>query len=362
MNWEDELSDRFLSNGHQLTMKELEEHRLQDRIKKSRRRIDYRKKSFFWLGHKLELPHWLNLSEMLQRIDVEGSAYLYKEPQIIPKPEGGTRTILSPQADLKLVQTRINRLLLKTFPRRPETFGYMGGSCLELAQRHLGMASTLKFDIKDAFFQVPWTNVRKSVKGFRGIAPGFSGSVSHWIAKLCTYSPTPEHIRNQFGLWRGATSFLPQGAPTSPICFHLACGPLDDEMTKLAKRFGGVWSRYADNYYFSMPTPQISNKLEEIVVCEARTKGFKIHKVRRVKQGELCRILGYNLLDGRIANTRDFNRNFRGALYVLRTKLDRGLDYRDAYSRVKGFMGMAINVPENLRLEYDYCKNKIETI
>ncbi len=357
-----EMSGRFLSSGRELTVDELAEYRHNDRVKKSRQRIDNQKKSFFWLGHRLGLPTWLNLSEMLQRIDVEGSAYLYHQPQVIPKPEGGVRIIISPQADLKLVQTRINQLLLKTFPRQPETFGYMGGSCLELAQRHLGATSTLKFDIKDAFFQVPWTSVRKSIRGFRGVTPGFSCSISHWIAKLCTYSPVPKDIKKQVGLWRGASSFLPQGAPTSPICFHLACGPLDKEMTKLAKRVGGVWSRYADNYYFSMPTRQFSKKLEEIIVCEARIKGFKIHKVRRVNEGELCRILGYNILDGRITNSRDFNRNLRGALYVLRTKLDRGLEYRDAYSRAKGFMGMSVNLPENLRLEYEYCLSRIKSI
>lgn len=84
--------------------------------------------------------------------------------------------------------------------------------------------------------------------------------------------------------------------------------------------------------------------------------------MRRVNQGELCRILGYNLNDGRITNTRDFQRSLRGALYVLRTRLERGLEWEEAHARVRGFMGVAVNVSADLRETYESCINRIEEL
>jgi hypothetical protein len=308
---------------------------------------------------------------MLHQIDVDGSAEFYHPPRIIQKPEGGTRIIISPKPELQLVQERIHRLLKETFPRPPHAFGYRGGSCLDLVWRHKDSKSILKFDVKDAFFAVGYSRVRRAMRGYRrytlkplkllpSFSPGFSSTVTHWIARLCTYSPVPDSVAKRVPL---ACSFLPQGAPTSPICFDLACWWLDKKLARIAKRVGGIMSRYADNYYFSMPTPEISPELEAMIVCTTGSRqGFPIHKLRIANEGELCRILGYNLLDGQIRNTREFLRKLRGALHVLQTKLDRGLDWEDDYRRVRGFMGFAVDLPINLKQTYEYCESKIASL
>ncbi|GEM_PF-4094555 len=333
----------------------------QARVIRVERRLDFCVKSLFWLGNVLGIPASFDLRAMIRKVDLEGSASLYYPPEVQRKSEGGVRIILTPKPDLMVVQGKIHDLLMRTFDRHPNTFGYMGGSCLDVAQRHVDYPSTLKFDVQDAFFQVAMKNVRYAIRGSRYIPDqqGFSGSVSYWIAKLCTYYPPPDIIRLRYP---EVNSFLPQGAPTSPVLFHLACRSLDEKLTRVAERVGGVVSRYADNYYFSIPSPHASKKLEQMVVGDAMKRGFPIHKVRRVHQGELCRILGYNLKDGGITNTRDFNRNLRGALYVLQTKLDRGLEWHEAYARVRGYMGVAVNTPDNLREVYEYCKGKIVSL
>ncbi len=351
-----EMSGRFLASGRELTVEEYEELLISGKKRRVEGRIEQQKMSFFWLGHALGLPTSFNLSGMLRQIGMEGSAFLYNEPQVIEKSEGGTRIIISPKAELMFVQKRINRLLLHTFKSRANTFGYMGGTCYDVASRHANYVSTLKFDVKDAFFQISFDELKTALTGFRPHRPGFSRSIAHWITQLCVYSPPPDIVLKRF---RWMRSFLPQGAPTSPICFHLACEPLDGKLIRVAERVGGIVSRYADNYYFSMRTSRFSEKLERMIVCDAQKRGFPIHKVRTVKQGELCRILGYNLNDGRITNTRDFNRNLRGALHVLRTKLDRGLEWQDAYARVRGFMGVSVNLPDGLRQTYEYCESRI---
>lgn len=368
----EEMSGRWLSSGRQLTIREYNEYLKQNRTEKSNRRFECCRKSFMWLKCKLGLQENFDLEGMLREMDINGSAQFYNPLRIIQKPEGGVRIIISPKLDLMLVQERVHRLLKRTFPRPPHAFGYRGGSCIELVRRHQDYKSTFKFDIRDAFFQVGYARVYSAIrgrqlyrftdeKGFEWLSkfsPGFSKSVTHWIARICTYSPRPDQVAKLVP--HRARSFLAQGAPTSPICFDLACAPLDKKLQKIALRVSGIVSRYADNYYFSVSTPEISQKLEAMIVCSTQRRyGFPIHKLRNVSEGELCRILGYNIDNNEVSNTRDFLRKLRGALYVLQTRIDRGLDWQDAYFRVNGLMGWAVNLPQKLQEVYEYCMNKI---
>ena len=368
-----EMSGYWTSDGHELTVNELFESRRRNRAWRSDKRFRHCEKSFLWLMNALGLKTSFGLDNMLRQIEVEGSAMFYFPPRVIERPGGGVRIIISPKPEFRLVQRRIHLLLKRTFKRPPHAFGFRGGSCMDLVWRHKNSQSTLKFDIKDAFFKVGYTRVRSSLSSHRryqlnpsfkwlsGYSRGFSGSIAHWIARLCTYAPISKEIAKF--LPRGAYSFLPQGAPTSPICFDLACAKLDKKLARIAERIGGVMSRYADNYYFSMPTSEISPKLEAMIICSTRKRyGFPIHKVRTADEGELCRILGYNLTNGQIRNTREFLRKLRGALYVLQTKLDRDLDWEDAYRRVRGFMGFAADLPGNLQKIYEYCESKIASL
>lgn len=363
-----EMSERWLANGRQLTVEELNESLRRSRIERSERRLTHCKKSLFWFENSLGLRPSFGLIDMLRQIEANGSAEFYHPPRVVLKPEGGERVIISPKPQLQLLQRRLHLLMKRTFSRPPNVFGYRGGSCLDLVWRHKDLRSTLKFDVKDAFFRVGYARTRVAVRGFRAMpkyglrgAPGFSGAVSHWVARLCTYTPVIDGLAQHLPV--GAYSFLPQGAPTSPICFDLACARLDRKLAKIAKRVGGLMSRYADNYYFSMPTPEFSTKLQAMIVCSVQKRyGFPIHKLRVVDEGELCRILGYNLEWGRVRNTRGFLRKLRGALYVLQTRLDRGLDWEDAYRRIKGFMGFAVDLPDKLQQAYEYCESKIASL
>ncbi len=355
------MSGRFFTNGHELTAEEYREARRRTRIKRTEKRLERCDGSLGWFGKALDLPISFDLAGMIREIEVNGSAGLYDEPKVIQKSHGGERIIITPKPELKRVQRGIHRLLLDVFKRPPISFGFRGGSCYEVAERHQELPSTLKFDIKDAFFQVGWAAVRKSMlrnSPFQRGTQGLSHLVTRWIASLCTYhNPVPLVVRERFPR---VTSFLPQGSPASPICFDMACWPLDAKLTHLAERVGGRVTRYADNYFFSMPTSRVSEKLRNIVVYDARRYGFPIHKIRRVAQGEMCRILGYNVYQDRVTNTRDFNRNLRGAIYVLRTRLERDLEWHDAYARVRGFLGFAVNTPEGLLQEYRHCEQLMQ--
>ncbi|MBK7800498.1 MAG: RNA-directed DNA polymerase [Saprospiraceae bacterium] len=71
------------------------------------------------------------------------------------------------------------------------------------------------------------------------------------IASLCCTAFEVER-QNDYGEWVKLTkSVLPQGAPTSPIISNIVCYRLDQLLTGVAKRFGLLYSRYADDITFS---------------------------------------------------------------------------------------------------------------
>jgi RNA-directed DNA polymerase len=58
--------------------------------------------------------------------------------------------------------------------------------------------------------------------------------------------------KNDAGEWEvEKRNVLPQGAPTSPVITNIVCQRLDYLLTGLAKRFGLIYSRYADDITFS---------------------------------------------------------------------------------------------------------------
>ncbi len=357
----EEMSGYFLSDGQELTIEEVREARERKKIEQADHWLTRGESSLEWLHSTLGLPKDFDLKGMIRKVEIEGSAIFYNEPRIIQKSGGGCRIIISPKPELMLLQKRINRLLKKTFKRPSNIFGYRGGSCLEVAERHAAWPSTLKFDVKDAFFQISWAELQRELKKssrWKKKQVGFSGIVARWLAKLCTYSPPHKLVLKKFDV----QSFLPQGAPTSAICFDLACRSLDEKLGRIAERVSGIVSRFADNYYFSMKTSRISRKLEHMIICDAQHKrygDFRVHKIRQASQGQLCRMLGYNIMDSKITNTRDFNRTLRGALHVLKTKLERGLPYEKDYARVRGYMGFSINISPRLQQTYKYCQKMI---
>ena len=75
--------------------------------------------------------------------------------------------------------------------------------------------------------------------------------IANTIAALCCTEMEVER-KSSTGEWEKATrNVLPQGAPTSPIITNMVCQKLDFLLTRIAKRFGLTYSRYADDITFS---------------------------------------------------------------------------------------------------------------
>ena len=183
-----------------------------------------------------------------------------------------------------------------------------------------------------------------------------SWNVAHFLADLCTYRGP------DFGE-REARSFLPQGAPTSPKLFDLCCGRLDQRLGTKAAHLGGVYARYADNVYFGLPLETFPPRLRTAILREVESAGlgfegqFRVHQVRVAEHGNLIRVLGLNLVAGRVNNTRGFKRNLRGVLHHLRHVTEHGLPHDEALQKVQGLMAFAVKetLPKGLRLECQSC-------
>jgi hypothetical protein len=305
-----------------------------------------------WLGHALWLPTSFDLSGLITRIKEEGSDWCYRPPIWATD---GSRVILEPIPELKRIQRRVNRLLERQFRTPKDVFGFSGGSCLDVAQRHRQGGSTMCFDLRHAFFTVSRDMVYKALQSEKK-QYGFSKTVAEMISLLCTYSPATLDLKAKF--WCGNT-FLPQGAPSSPRLFDISLHRLDRKLRRLATRVNGRVSRFADNYYFSVPADEFSPRLQKAIICEVHIKGFYAHKVRVANRGEMCRILGYNVADTAITTTRDFRRKLRGQLYMLESLIDRCDAYEDALCRVNGMMAWAQNLPQPLLDAHARCLHKI---
>jgi len=75
--------------------------------------------------------------------------------------------------------------------------------------------------------------------------------IANMIASLC-FTEMEVERKNEAGDWiKVKRNVLPQGAPTSPVITNIICQRLDFLLTAVAKRFGLVYSRYADDITFS---------------------------------------------------------------------------------------------------------------
>ena len=139
--------------------------------------------------------------------------------------------------------------ILAKVPQHPAAHGFVAGrSTVTNARPHVGAALVVKTDLKDFF---PTVHYRRVIGLFELL--GYNEAVAGVLAALTTYRPKLPDGRV---VWPGV---LPQGAPTSPALANLACRRLDARLTKLAAKYGAVYTRYADDLTFSFSeSPKIA--------------------------------------------------------------------------------------------------------
>lgn len=182
------------------------------------------------------------LSFQLYKKSKEG---LYKKFQI-PKRHGGTREILAPEKDLKLLQHRLSDLLQDCLGEINVTNGHLEDethqgvshgfkrhhTIMTNGRAHVTRRYVFNVDLHDFFGSINFGRVR----GFFIKNKNFQlhPSVATVIAQIACHD-----------------NKLPQGSPCSPVISNLIGHSLDILLVQLASGTGTTYTRYADDLTFS---------------------------------------------------------------------------------------------------------------
>jgi RNA-directed DNA polymerase len=161
----------------------------------------------------------------------------------VPKKSGGQRTISAPTQRLKLIQSRLAKLLeqcqleveakLKVKPQCTLAHGFKTGFSIQTnALNHRGRRWVFNTDIQDFFPSINFGRVY-----------GFFMKNQHYLLnkKVAT-------IISQIACHENK---LPQGSPCSPVISNIIAHLLDVRLNELAAGNGCTYTRYADDLTFS---------------------------------------------------------------------------------------------------------------
>ena len=199
-------------------------------------------------------------------------------------------------------------------------------SIMTNAKPHVRAEVIINIDLKDFFPTISYKRVRGLFKSF-----GYSESASTIFGLLCTVT-----FVNQ-------RSYLPQGAPTSPMITNLICRHLDEQLTKMAESFGFCYTRYADDLTFSTSDKDKKYISEVLTHTKAiiRQEGFSLNKdktriMRRSNRQEVTGIV----VNDKLSIPRKTLKRFRATLYQMEKDGLEGKSWgksQDVLASIQGF-------------------------
>ena len=160
------------------------------------------------------------------------------------------RLIEDPKKTLKTAQRKILAEILEKIPAHHAAHGFVRGrSIVSNARPHVGQAVVIKLDLQNFYANVTYSRV---VAIFRSM--GYCREAAIWLGRLTT-SAIPWSLTVTDGDEATKSLYvrrhLPQGAPTSPALANLSAFGLDVRLSGLLKKFGGHYTRYADDLTLS---------------------------------------------------------------------------------------------------------------
>ena len=248
----------------------------------------------------------------------------------IPKRRGGVRTIEAPTPKLKALQRTVLHRLLNGLPMHPAATGFVPGrSIVDNARPHVGQIVVINIDLADFFPSIPRARVEAF---FRAI--GWSVEASAILSRICARD---DH--------------LPQGAPTSPALSNLVNRKLDTRLDNLARKFGGRYTRYADDLTFSFPKyPSRTRKVIAHMRAVVEDEGYKIQMKKKVR---VQRVHQRQTATGLVVNaTVNAQRARRRKLRAMRHHAQTGRLPEGERARLRGweaFVGMIKQQRSNTR-------------
>ena len=194
----------------------------------------------------------------------------------------------------------------------PNVSGFSGGNIENAIKPHLQSKILVSVDLVDAFPTIRSDNIISYLTKGRKVRTNDFGETE--IKEYGWFSWYAARIMSELMTFEKK---LPQGAPTSPRIFDALCEGLDKQLLQLAEKFGGIYTRYADNIFFSINKEKFQREII-VIMCnlirgdrgidkrKPSDPAFKYHKLRVRKINDIPqRVLGLNIIEGKIHNTRD---------------------------------------------------------
>jgi RNA-directed DNA polymerase len=205
---------------------------------------------FAGLKTLVDVAHLLGTSaKQLQFLLYGRRAHQRYKQFTIAKRGGGTRIILAPRSDLKVLQRELATRLADAYTIREPVYGFVRGRCIaDNAGIHLGRRHVLNVDLKDFFPSINYGRVRGLF-----IALKASPQAATVLAHICCHD-----------------NLLPQGSPASPIVSNMICARMDRELLALAKKHYCRYTRYADDLTFSRKNGAFPAELARLDVDDGR--------------------------------------------------------------------------------------------
>ncbi len=180
------------------------------------------------LSKLLNIDFRHHFSYILYRKDPKSN---YKTFDILKK-SGGNRKITAPRAAIKNMQSGLLPLLEEIYTPPPFVHGYCVGRSIKTnAKKHVKQKYIVNIDLRDFF---PNIHFKRIVGLLASKRYNISPRIATAIGQICCFDGR-----------------LPIGAPSSGILSNMICGELDALLSRHAKHYGLIYTRYADDITFS---------------------------------------------------------------------------------------------------------------
>ncbi|MCF6204971.1 MAG: hypothetical protein L3J59_15100 [Methylococcaceae bacterium] len=234
----------------------------------------------------------------------------------IHKKTGGVRLISAPMPRLKRLQYWVLDNILQKIPLSNNAHGFVPlRSIVTNAQPHVGKKVVINMDLKDFFPTVGYPRIKGLFAN-----QGYGEEVSILLALICSEPDTQTvEMDGQRYYIHSKERFLPQGAPTSPAISNIICYRMDKRLQGLAKKYGFVYTRYADDLTFSSQDIDKIMPLLNWVKATVTEEGFVVHpeKTRIMHQGVRQEVTGI-VVNEQLSVNRKHLKQFRALLFQIK--------------------------------------------
>lgn len=236
----------------------------------------------------------------------------------IKKKSGKDRVITAPNPGLKAFQKCLNYVFQLVYTPNAHAYGFIPGkSVVDNASVHIGQNYVYNIDLKDFF---PSNESGRLYKRLQSKPLFVNAEVASVITDLCCHPMEVERLDENGNVVRVIRSVLPQGAPTSPTLTNILCESLDFKLTKLAKKYGLNYSRYADDITFSSKHNVYQDDSKFIMSLRdiINKSGYIVNKdkTRLQKSGARQEVTGLVVSQNRVNVTKKYIRELRGMLFI----------------------------------------------